>query len=502
MDPTPGLKPTAHSADRPGLPAAVKPARPPPRLRVTGRVRQGGLRQRCQALSNPVSNPPPEPVPAPPAQALPDPVSLGLVQPRRAVCPICQGRLRRVHRRAEDHARTDAETLRRYHCRDADCDWEGLLASRLGRASRRAAVPGEPGARPSADTGNDTGTDSTADSTADTTTDAPADTRPSEDAPAAHLAGRSRRAMRSRRAGRRQARPSVWVGRVITAVLVLIALATAATIARLNQNQNQVMRGGKTIPPGASYFGDPLPRSHPLLTRAVYSRAPAAPAAGVPAATALTLREGCVWGQPGSNRYRGSIEQALAAMRLPPQVAATLAQQIRQHAMSDRVEIRNDAITGLQTQAVFDPHHLALTFGETLCIASRVHFAPGHTELADLYQAKDAAGNRYSVMLPDVCGNLSLLSEAREHGNGDGDVMALMTGDWSDGGDYAGGPRWRGAHADQASFAAATQDLPEPGTLACVLAGLAAWGVLARLRRASVTQPSASLPRRPKSPPR
>jgi hypothetical protein len=53
-------------------------------------------------------------------------------------------------------------------------------------------------------------------------------------------------------------------------------------------------------------------------------------------------------------------------------------------------------------------------FGRTMCFATRVNFTPGHLEYADLYDATDAAGRNYAVMVPYVCGNVSVLAERAE----------------------------------------------------------------------------------------
>ena len=108
-----------------------------------------------------------------------------------------------------------------------------------------------------------------------------------------------------------------------------------------------------------------------------------------------------------------------------------------------------------------------------------MNFALGHVEAADLYEVRDNKGRRHAVMVPDVCGNVSVLAEtadaddsAGDAGAGDGTVRSRLPDEliYRDSGQQAG-PR-----------NASVQQVPEPGTLACVLAGLALAAGLARRR--------------------
>ena len=143
----------------------------------------------------------------------------------------------------------------------------------------------------------------------------------------------------------------------------------------------------------------------PLLR--VRSDSPAEQAVGSPAA--LTLRQGCAWGQPGRQPYRGTTEQALTAAGLPPEVVQQIAAQRQAGQKSSRLEIRRNAIRQLDGPRTFNPRSMAMSFGLTLCLHSWVNFVPGHVEPADLYEAHDATGRLHSVMVPDVCGNLTVL---------------------------------------------------------------------------------------------
>lgn len=123
----------------------------------------------------------------------------------------------------------------------------------------------------------------------------------------------------------------------------------------------------------------------------------------------LTLRRGCAWGIPGRNPYRGTTEQALQAAGLPPEVVREVAALRAAGHPTDQLEIRNESIRALGDGRTFDPRNVALTFGETLCLNSRVNFPRGHVEKAALYEARDARGRWHSIMVPEVCGNVSVL---------------------------------------------------------------------------------------------
>jgi len=44
-----------------------------------------------------------------------------------AECPICGGRLRRIHRRTIDRIKTLFVPLSRYSCKSQKCNWEGTM---------------------------------------------------------------------------------------------------------------------------------------------------------------------------------------------------------------------------------------------------------------------------------------------------------------------------------------------------------------------------------------
>ena len=227
---------------------------------------------------------------------------------------------------------------------------------------------------------------------------------------------------------------------------------------------------------GEQYDGDPLSARHPLaqhhnrlLTVSVAASAAAATSAAAPATDLLALRRSCVWGKPGGNPYRGSVEQALRSAALPEEVVQSVVAQVRAGQPVDRLEIRNGGVKALASGRVYDAKNIAMTYGNTLCLATRVNFVAGHMEPAALYEAMTKTGHVVAVMVPEVCGNVSVLGQAV-------DANRLLT--------YTGGVggepiRWMPAVLDGERGAlrglagTSSQDVPEPGTLACVLAALA-----------------------------
>lgn len=174
----------------------------------------------------------------------------------------------------------------------------------------------------------------------------------------------------------------------------------------------RVMVGRHVVLRGTHLEGERLPPAHPL-TREL----PAALLDGEPEGFSetpealLRAKRNCAWGMPGRNPYRGSAIQALQTAQLSPTVVHRMAADIRAGRKADRVTVSNDGIVALRSGRVFDPRHVAMTYGMTMCVDTRVNFKPGHSESADLYEAMDDDGRIYAVMVPDVCGNVSVLGQ-------------------------------------------------------------------------------------------
>lgn len=172
---------------------------------------------------------------------------------------------------------------------------------------------------------------------------------------------------------------------------------------------------------------------------------------GVGNPTDLSLRRGCAWGIPGRQPYKGTTRQALVGARLPTEVVNKIEAMAERGIISDHVDIRSDSIQSASGKRRFDTTLVAMAFAETLCFGTRVNFRPGHVERGDLYDATDATGRNYAVMVPYACGNVSVLAERAE--------------------------RPEEGHRNGST--------PEPGTLAILVAGLGAMLALHWRRRRS-----------------
>lgn len=131
-------------------------------------------------------------------------------------------------------------------------------------------------------------------------------------------------------------------------------------------------------------------------------------------ATPLALRNSCSWGVPGSNRYRGTVEQALRAAQLPSDVVQEIAEKAERGWAHEQVEISRTGIRTVDQRRNYGSTMLAMAFGNTLCFNTRVNFVPGHVEYASLYRASDRQGHRYTVIVPYVCQNVAVLGERAE----------------------------------------------------------------------------------------
>ncbi len=344
-----------------------------------------------------------------------------------------------MRRRAEEKLDAEVVNLRRYRCTAAACGWEGLVP-RTARRPRSPAVL---------------------------------------------------------RAGRRLLRR--WRGALIPALALLGLSAAVAAVAW--QAGAFTAKPNLRYAPGEQHDGEPLPAAHALSRHhahaalaaaadaAAAAAATASPAASAPAATAvvatppdtLALRYSCVWGQPGRNPYRGTVEQALRSAALPEEVVQAVAARVRSGQPVDRLDIRNDGVHALASGRVFSAQNIAMTYGKTLCLSTRVNFVAGHSEAAALYEATTASGRTIAVMVPEVCGNVSVLGQSD---------TAVRNGVLSARGatDDPNAVRWMPAVLEGPGMAATAlggrnaQDVPEPGTLACVLAGLGLMGLLRGLR--------------------
>jgi len=348
-------------------------------------------------------------------------------QGRSHLCPLCGRGVRRVHRTEDDMESRFAESMARYQCVNARCGWNDLLPMQLPMPSARSYR-------------RSTGRRS----------------RPA--GPGRASAGLSL----FMHAGRRVLR--AWP-------LLLAGIATAAIVSHtLPGNAPGARDAGNTLPlkVGEHHDGVEITADHPLLRTADDPLT-------TPGVQRLALKQGCAWGLPGRNPYRGSVEQALVTAKLPAEVVQRIASKVSAGQLDDRLEISNAGIRAERDdQREFESRNVAMTYGNTLCVNTRVNFKRGHVERASLYEAADRQGNLYSVMVPDVCGNVSVLGARMERKrkrialpvlaetlHGAPALMRLVSG----------------AQDQQANT------VPEPGSLALALGALAAMVGLVQLRQ-------------------
>jgi len=270
------------------------------------------------------------------------------------VCPLCGGVVERVHRHAADRFFALFRRLHRYRCTEAACAWEGIVSD--DELARADALP--------------------------------------------HSApfGWGARAL------------WFFVGAAVTLASVQgVRMYRAEQAAREARDAGaraaakQVAIAPLTVEIGESFDGEPLA---PDDLRKVDNPSP------------LTLRRGCAWGIPGRNPYKGTVGQALAAARLPDSAVRKFEALIEKKMVSDRVEITREGIATVSGRRKFDALSFDMAYGNIMCFNTRVNFRQGHVEHADLYEATDAEGKRYAVMVPYVCGNVAVLGD-REERNGD-----------------------------------------------------------------------------------
>jgi len=191
---------------------------------------------------------------------------------------------------------------------------------------------------------------------------------------------------------------------------VVAAVATAWVLHK--PPPETAMVGPHVVTRGTHLEGERLPAAHPLKALLPAQAMEDEPKGYVEDAGAvLRVRRHCAWGLPGRNPYRGSVAQALQTATLSPTVVKKIAADIHAGRRVDRVTIRNDGIQAHGSGREFDPQRVAMTYGMTLCADTRVNFKRGHREEGDLYEAMDDDGQIYAVMVPDVCGNVSVLGE-------------------------------------------------------------------------------------------
>jgi hypothetical protein len=326
---------------------------------------------------------------------------------RRSTCPACGSEIRRIPRTEADRSVRFATAMRRYACTGASCGWQDLL-------------PRQPSLH-----------------------------RPETGAAAVAARPVGSRLKAGWRAGRRVA-PAVIAGLAGAALAVVVLVGWAPSWLLQARVQSSLLA------PGEHHDGVAMTPRHPLLL-IEDDDAP-------PEVQRLSLRQGCVWGKPGRNPYRGTVDQALVSAKLPPEVIQRVMHKIESGQRDDRVAISNAGIRAERDQREFESRNVAMTYGKVLCVNTRVNFPAGHVERASLYEAADKKGNLYSVMVPDVCGNVSVLGARMERGRKRMPLAVLAETDHG-----APGLLLMAGSGDDPA-----QAVPEPSALACALAALAA----------------------------
>jgi hypothetical protein len=219
-------------------------------------------------------------------------------------------------------------------------------------------------------------------------------------------------------------RPAALRRLAATVGLAVVVAVTLVTLVgeKAPDEAGLLMLGGQAFAAGEHFDGVAVAEGHPLaeaslepVAQALGGDAADPPAGqavtapGTPTRAGLTLRQYCAWGDPGRSPYLGTAAQALRAAGLPDEVVERVAGHIRAGRSIDRVSIRRGEVRGEESGLRFDPRRIALTYGTTMCLDSAVNFAPGHVEYAELFVATDDQGQTHYVMIPDVCGNVSVL---------------------------------------------------------------------------------------------
>jgi len=208
----------------------------------------------------------------------------------------------------------------------------------------------------------------------------------------------------------RRARPHARQALGLAAGGLLVAAATAWMLRPVPTEA--VMVGNHVVHRGTHLEGERLAPAHPLHSLLPAQAMEDEPRGYTEAEGALLrVRRHCAWGLPGRNPYRGSAVQALQTATLSPTVVKQIAADIHAGRRVDRVHIGNAVIRAERSGREFDPRRVAMTYGMTLCVDTRINFTAGHSEGGDLYEAMDDDGRIYAVMVPDVCGNVSVLGQ-------------------------------------------------------------------------------------------
>jgi hypothetical protein len=113
--------------------------------------------------------------------------------------------------------------------------------------------------------------------------------------------------------------------------------------------------------------------------------------------------DACSWDTPGANPYRGEIPAAIEHYtEIPAPVRAKLRERMERHQYDDVVEIRRDSIAGSQPYQDLRSMH----FGNKLCRSvSRAKWSASALERGLVY-----CEGEHCIIVPTVCSNVSLVT--------------------------------------------------------------------------------------------
>lgn len=127
-------------------------------------------------------------------------------------------------------------------------------------------------------------------------------------------------------------------------------------------------------------------------------------AASVALAGAIAIRPRCDWHDPGADRYTGNVVAAVDHyVDIPPAIRDRLKERMAVHAYDDIVSVTRDGIRG---QHDYEPGIAGMHFGKNkVCRTVTRKQWPAAREVLGLVYCEQ----HYCLMVPTVCGNVSMI---------------------------------------------------------------------------------------------
>jgi hypothetical protein len=268
-------------------------------------------------------------------------------------CPRCGGVVYRIHRRGFDRFVDAFIPIGRFRCKDKGCDWQG----------RQTDV--------------------------------------------------------------RDGRPA-WQNLVRSPATMFLALALLGPIAgigawyfgsrMLDHGDNDDVARQVVLSPGKAPGSATAQVHAPPAGAVAAAPAPVQPPAAAPKVPRETAAEeparDCVWEGPARQPYTGgTIETALNAAQLPPEIVGKVVTMHLRGLVSDRLEITSAGIRSADQQRRFSDVAKVMALEGRICYQTRIRIPAGVSIPADLYDLIDGGSTRYSVMISPSGGNVALLEE-------------------------------------------------------------------------------------------